>query len=185
MKYWQEPGFLLLLIDFVKDQIKNQAGGEWRRGREASAPPLPRQEAPRLRNPQAQKAMERQKTGESVKREAWTSGVGGAAVSTPCSQRQVTGKLSAPGQNCVKVAGLSGKLRSHWLTALQGKRKKVKGNLQAGQCFHPLRPLPRRPGLARRPEARPRCAPVHTPHQQLLSSSGGPAPGEPSSLTQV
>lgn len=40
----------------------------------------------------------------------WPESSGGAGGSTSCSQRQVPSELSAPGQNCVKVAGLSGKL---------------------------------------------------------------------------
>ena len=125
----------------------------------------PRQGSPRLRNPKPQTARQRQKTGR-----AWRERPGrlewvGAAASTPCSRRQVPGELSAPGQNCVKVAGLSGKLPQPLANRPTRKRKKVKGNLQSPS--QSVLPSPQASAQAsgsshaRRPQRVPRCAPVH------------------------
>lgn len=86
---------------------------EGKRGRGSNSSSSPRQGSPGLRKPNSQTATESKRT-KSLWGEAWASGLspagGGGVGSTSCSQRQVPSELSAPGQNCVKVAGLSGKL---------------------------------------------------------------------------
>lgn len=118
-----------------------------------------------------------QEDGEIVWREAWASGVGSAGepgLRPRVPRAKCRGEFTAPGQNCVKVAGRSGKLGQPLANRPARRRKRVKGTLQASALIPSglgsgVPDLPH-PATTERAPLRSQC----TPFNSSLSLSPGP-----------